>query len=109
LTCGNADCGNGRWLRSLRDQAQLLSVAARRPRQRYQFAAGAFPLVIGWLWSDPARRGQPPACRADERPIMCALVGRVTAVRRLIGCLSAASRIRRNRSSADSRDCHVAA
>jgi len=53
--------------------------SARRPRQRYQFAAGAFPLVIGWLWSDPARRGQPPACRTDERPIMCALVGRVTA------------------------------
>jgi len=52
LTCGNADSRYGRWLRSLRDQAQLVSVAARRPRQRDHPAAGAFPLVIGSLRFD---------------------------------------------------------
>ena len=34
-----------------------MSVAARRPRQRDQPAAGAFPLVIGSLWSDLAVEG----------------------------------------------------
>ena len=39
----------------------VMSVAARRPRQRYQPAAWAFPVVIGSLWSDLAGRGQPLA------------------------------------------------
>src|ERR1039457_6118649 len=69
----------------------VMSVAARRPRQRDQPAAGAFPLVIGSLWSDLAGRGPATACRADERPLMCALVGRVTAARSLNGRLSPAS------------------
>jgi hypothetical protein len=86
-----------------------MSVARGLPGLCELPAAGAFPLVIGSLRFDLTVVRKPPACRADERPIMCALVGRVTAVRRLIGCLSAASRIRRNRSSADSRECHVAA
>ena len=34
-----------------------MSVAARCPRQRDQPAAGAFPLVIGLLWSDLAVEG----------------------------------------------------
>ena len=34
-----------------------MSVAARRSRQRDQPAAGAFPLVIGSLWSDLAVEG----------------------------------------------------
>jgi hypothetical protein len=32
-------------------------MAARRPRQRDQPAAGVFPLVIGSLWSDLAVKG----------------------------------------------------
>ena len=75
LTWGNADSGNGCSLRSSEGPDAVIRVAARHPRQRDQPAAGTFPLVIGSLWSDPAGRGQPPACRTDERPLMCALVG----------------------------------
>jgi hypothetical protein len=38
-----------------------------------------FPLVIGSLRFDLTVVRKPPACRADERPLMWALVGRVTA------------------------------
>ena|ERR1017187_1388809 len=41
----------------------VMSVAARRPRQRDQPAAGAFPLVIGSLWSDLAVEG-------SHRPVL---------------------------------------
>jgi hypothetical protein len=58
-----------------------MSVAVRRPRQREQPAAGAFPLVIGSLRFDLTVEPKPPACRADDRPLMWALVGRVTAPR----------------------------
>ena len=40
-----------------------MSVAARRPRQRDQPAAGAFPLVIGSLRVDPAVEG-------NHRPVV---------------------------------------
>jgi hypothetical protein len=56
-----------------------MSVAARRPRLCEQPAAGAFPLVIGSLRFDLTVVRKPPACRADERPLMRAPVGRVTA------------------------------
>ena len=85
-----------------------MSVARGLPGLRELSAAGAFPLVIGSLRFDLTVVRKPPACRADERPIMCVLVGRVTAARPLNGRLSAASRIRRNKSLADSRECHVA-
>ena len=49
-----------------------MSVVARRPRQREQPAAGAFPLVIGSLWSDLAVEGShlpvvPMSVRLCER------------------------------------------
>ena len=53
--------------------------AARRPREREQSAVEVFPLVISLLRFDPAVERKPPACGADERPFMWALVGRVTA------------------------------
>ena len=65
--------------------------AARRAREREQSAAEAFPLVIGLFRFDPPVERKPPACRTDERPLMCALVGRVTAARPLNGRLSPAS------------------
>jgi hypothetical protein len=52
-----------------------MSVAARRPRLCEQSAAGAFPLVIGSLRFDLTVVRKPPACRADERPLMWAPVG----------------------------------
>ena len=58
-----------------------MSVAARRPREREQPAAGVFPLVIGSLRFDLTVGRKPPGCRADERPLMWALVGWVTALR----------------------------
>jgi hypothetical protein len=56
-----------------------MSVAARRPRLCEQPAAGVFPLVSGSLRFDLTVVRKPPACRADERPLMRAPVGRVTA------------------------------
>ena len=58
-----------------------MSVAVRRPRQREQSAAVALPLVIGPLRLDLTVERKPPACRAGERPLMRALVGRVIAAR----------------------------
>jgi hypothetical protein len=65
-----------------------MSVAARRPRLGEQPAAGAFPLVIGSLRFDLTVVRTPPACRADERPLMRAPVGRVTAAPAWRGAIS---------------------
>ena len=79
LTCGNADSGNGRSLRSSAGPEAVISVLAQRLRQREQPAVGSFSLVIGSLRFDLTVGRKPPACRAGERPLMWALVGRVTA------------------------------
>ena len=69
-----------------------MSVAARRPRLCEQPAAGAFPLVIGSLRFDLTVVRKPPACRADERPLMWAPVGRVTAAPLWRGAISGGAR-----------------
>jgi hypothetical protein len=69
-----------------------MSVAARRPRLCEQSAAGAFPLVIGSLRFDLTVVRKPPACRADERPLMWAPVGRVTAAPVWRGAISGGAR-----------------
>jgi hypothetical protein len=75
LTCGNTDSGYGRWLGSSAGPRAVMTGAARRAREREQSAAEAFPLVIGLFRFDPPVERKPPACRTDERPLMCALVG----------------------------------
>src|ERR1022692_1477586 len=75
LTCGNADSGNGRWLRSSAGPQAIMSAAAQCPRQREQPAAGAFPLVIGSFRLDPTVEGNHRPVVADERPLKWALVG----------------------------------
>ena len=69
-----------------------MSVAARRPRLCEQPAAGAFPLVIGSLRFDLTVVRKPPACRTDERPLMWAPVGRVTAAPVWRGAISGGAR-----------------
>ena len=71
-----------------------MSVAARRPRLCEQPAAGAFPLVIGSLWFDLSVVRKPPACGADERPLMWAPAGRVTAAPVWRGAISGSRRPR---------------
>jgi hypothetical protein len=65
-----------------------MSVAARRPRLCEQPAAGAFPLAIGSLRFDLTVVRKPPPCRTDERPLMWAPVGRVTAAPAWRGAIS---------------------
>ena len=71
-----------------------MSVAAWRPRLCEQPAAGAFPLVIGSLRFDLTVVRKPSSCRADERPLMWAPVGRVTAAPGWRGAISGRRRPR---------------
>ena len=63
-----------------------------RPWLCEQPAAGAFPPVIGSLRFDLTVVRKPPACRADERPLMWAPVGRVTAAPVWRGAISGGAR-----------------
>src|ERR1700722_7278001 len=75
----NDDSVNGRWAPLIRATTGNHECGGAAPPVGGAAGRRAFPRVIGSLRFDLTVVRKPPACRADERPLMRASVGRVSA------------------------------